>query len=180
MSGLHLTKASKGYLNVALERLAEDYDNDGNDKHAEQVRQLRAYIEKEPVTRTGMPADQQAELQKAVMEAAESCDVQATNDAQRLLWETICRYEPDPAAYFTQQMIAILNQAGKQTAHVTIFMIHKKLELLTKRCEGPNEVFEELNAFLAEGLNSIQRGDTEPIWSQDPDMLGLIEEGGPG
>ena len=175
-SGMHLTKSSKGYINIALERLAEDYDEQGQDKHAEQVRELRAYVEQEPVSKSGLPAEEAQKHQAAIVEAMQSGNAQAANAAQVALWEAICRYEPDPPKIFAQQQMFVVRNSAKQTAHVTVFMTQKKLEALIKRCETPTAVFEELNAFLQHGLEQLQEADSESMWAEDEDLQQLIEE----
>lgn len=160
-----LSKTDLDYLQIALTRLADDYDSQHQDAPAVAVRLLAERLKSQSPAR-GLSPQRQAEFQQRFMEAA----ARGPDAVQPLLEEwyrELLQNDPRASHVLAPILVQQMLNAGKQTAVTVLVKTGKKLDALGKRMTSA-EALEALGEWLAQGLDAAQGG--KALWRGDPDV----------
>jgi len=174
---IHISKKDKKYLHIALDRLASNYEEHGNDEHARHVRRLAGRIEQEEVTRDGIPLELKEQLQEQTVAALHSNDVERVRELYREAFDLAAKYEPDPVFALSDVAFQDCQEFKQQVNASLLNMVLIKLQRLTQRHKDPNDVFSDLQAFLSAGLEASSAGNSDLTWAQeDEDIAAHLAE----
>lgn len=175
---MDISDQQKKYYLIALQGLAEDYDDQGEATHAENVRRLYALTEAHKADRTGMTPAMQTSHQQRIAEAMHEGDTALVRERMTAYYMEVCRYEADPPAVFAPALLQMVQSTVQQSAHSIVFMVGLKLRRLVADPEmkSPDDVFNALMDFLEEGRVHLEDGGSEDLWKDDPHLTAAIEE----
>jgi hypothetical protein len=175
---MEISDQQKKYYLIALDALAQDYDDQGEATHAENVRQLYAYTEAQKSQRTGMTPEMQRSHQQRINEAMHEGDVTLVRERMTSYYMDVVRYEADPPAVFAPALLQMVQATAKESAISIVFMVRLKLERLVSdpAVSSPEDVFTALMALLEGGRKQLEQSSHEDLWKDDPHLAAAIAE----
>jgi hypothetical protein len=153
------------YIQMALQRLADAYESQGETDAATRARSLAQRFEGQPPA-TGMSPERQAQYQKRVLQTMNQ-DVAALSTVLEEWYAEMLELDPKAPRRIAEFLVKQIQISG---SHASLKILHQagtKLEALETRY-GTSTALQHFGDWIVDGFGRIKDGKIP--WEGDPDL----------